>query len=184
MNFSTEIQEIIIQKLINRHNILLLACSQRSKFEQWLKFELADALACHYGFEDVIIEPPYPSSGMADLKIKGPYDTWYIELKTCNTNWRIVGVQNKTRPITKNINGIIDDFYKLKEKCSPHKGILAFILFPIPVQIWTNDKDKLLQHIDRIESECSLDSGSLMRESKFIEVTSDFGVGVFVVEAV
>ena len=52
-----------------------------------------------------------------------------IELKTPNTNWRIDGINVSTRPITKNIQSVIDDAKKLNSS----QGIVAFVLFPIPL---------------------------------------------------
>lgn len=36
-----------------------------------------------------------------------------VELKTPNTNWRIPGILNKHRPITKNFAGVVKDARKL-----------------------------------------------------------------------
>ena len=55
-----------------------------------------------------------------------------VELKTPNANWRMPGVINITRPITQNIAEIVNDGNKLRV-CSG-QGIVAFVLFPVPVE--------------------------------------------------
>lgn len=52
-----------------------------------------------------------------------------VELKTCNTNWRMQGVDNLTRPITKNVAGVVKDAKKLKH-CTG-QGIVAVCIFPV-----------------------------------------------------
>lgn len=48
----------------------------------------------------------------ADIMFKEDGETYKIELKTHNTNWRVEGIKNKHRPITKNVKSIIRDTYK------------------------------------------------------------------------
>ena len=67
----------------------------------------------------------------ADLSFRlgdGRYD---LELKTPNSNWRMPGVAKLTRPITKNLAEIVADARKLLRDAS--RGIMAFVLFPVPV---------------------------------------------------
>src|SRR5260370_42377478 len=54
-----------------------------------------------------------------------------IELKTANTSYRMPGIQNLTRPITANIDGIIADATRLQR--SKRHGIVSFLFFPIPM---------------------------------------------------
>ncbi len=177
------IQDAISTIIQNRVDIIMLACSQRSKFENWLKFELAAALAQMFGTKSIFIEPPYPSGGKADLSIQAQNQTWYLELKTSNTNWRAGGLENKIRPITKNINEIIEDIHKTREKSHPAIGLMAFVLFPIPVRIWHDERVKLLLHLHRIETQGLLIADSLVDQANFVEITPAYGVLVFVVEA-
>ena len=62
-------------------------------------------------------------------KERAKFDDWAIELKTVNTNYRYENVENKTRPITMNIQGVIDDIEKLKSTNYINKAIL-FVVFP------------------------------------------------------
>jgi len=89
-----------------------VALRQRAKFEGWLKFELA-AMVIAQGATDLIIEATY-DAGRADLSFRYGGETYFIEMKTPNTNWRISGVQSKHRPITKNIHSVIADAEKLQ----------------------------------------------------------------------
>ncbi|MFC1956911.1 hypothetical protein ACFLVY_01260 [Chloroflexota bacterium] len=91
----------------------------RAKFEGWLKVEVCGLLAPHC--ESVI-----PEKQRIDICA----DEWAIELKTVNTNIRYVGIQNKSRPITKNTESIIKDIEGLKKLDFPMKAVL-FIVFPI-----------------------------------------------------
>jgi len=123
-----QLQQWIIDILRAHPTVMDVALRQRAKFEGWLKFELAAAVIAH-GATDLVIEATY-ESGRADLSFRYGSETYYIEMKTSNTNWRIDGIRTKTRPITKNIRGIIADAVKL-HSC-PGQGILVFVLFPVP----------------------------------------------------
>jgi len=81
-----------------------------------------------------------------DLSFFYDCNRYHVELKTANSNWRMPGVYNKTRPIKKNIAGIGNDARKLSH-CSG-QGIVAFVLFPIPPHDnrWTEYLDELLQN--------------------------------------
>ena len=59
------------------------------------------------------------------------------------------GVENKTRPITKNITSIIEDAIKLKSHKG--KGIIAFVLFPIKVgsDDWKEYLNKISESIGK-----------------------------------
>jgi hypothetical protein len=121
---------------------MALAASQRAKFENWLKFELA-ACAAKQGAGELALEPPSGPGSRADLGFTYKRHRYYIELKTVNTNWRMEGVQSKTRPITKNIQGVVDDVRKLKH--CPGRGLVAFVLFPIRMA----DK-RWMAYLDRV----------------------------------
>jgi hypothetical protein len=68
-----------------------------------------------------------------------------IELKTPNTNYGMSGVENRTRPITKNINSILEDIHKLK--VNNVAGIIAFVLFPV-----RSGDDQWKVYLERIKS--------------------------------
>lgn len=116
-----EISEIIFRqitpKLESNQGVSIFA-KERAKFEGWLKVELCDSLVKYF---QVV-----PEKNRVDITFNG----WAVELKTVNTNIRYENVKNKTRPITKNVQGVIDDIEKLKSTNYPQKAIL-FVVFPI-----------------------------------------------------
>jgi hypothetical protein len=131
----TTIKQWIVEILEHRICVASIAARQRAKFEGWLKFELA-AYGLQHGATAVEVESPSSASNplheRSDITFYLSHSRYDLELKTPNTNWRLVEVVNKTRPITKNITGIVYDAQKLKY--SPGQGIVAFVLFPIPIQ--------------------------------------------------
>jgi hypothetical protein len=108
----------VIPKLENNDGLPIFA-QERAKFEGWLKVELCATIS-KYSREIV------PEENRIDVT----FDNWAIELKTVNTNIRYNNVKNKHRPITNNIQGIIDDIEKLRSTTYANKGIL-FVAFPI-----------------------------------------------------
>jgi hypothetical protein len=122
----------IVEILQSRGEVITIAVRQRAKFEGWLKFELA-AYAEKSGATDVEVEASKESSEAherSDITLYLHDVRYDLELKTPNTNWRSAGIETKTRPITKNISGIVHDVKKLQD--SVGQGIVAFVLFPIP----------------------------------------------------
>jgi hypothetical protein len=122
----------IIDVIRSRHALLAIPVRQRAKFEGWLKFELA-AHAATSGARDVRVESASAESsdeGRPDVSFTYDGVRYVVELKTANTNWRLPGVENATRPITKNIADIVKDAKKLVNYSA--KGLVAFVLFPIP----------------------------------------------------
>jgi hypothetical protein len=77
----------------------------------------------------------------ADISFFHQGEPYYLELKTPNTNWMVNGVKSLTRPITKNIQSIVLDEVKLRNR----KGIIAFVLFPVPL-----DDNRWEQYLYRI----------------------------------
>lgn len=169
------------QILVSRQDITILACQQRAKFEGWLKFELAGALNREPKIRNILLEGGYTAGGRADIVLTHCDITWFVELKTSNTNWRAEGIENRTRPIKKNIDEIIEDIKVLQGRCYPHKGLAIFILFPIPLRVWKHENEKLTYHLQRIESECGLQDRSLIHEADYIEMNNQFGVCTFLV---
>lgn len=120
----------MIAEVLEAHSeVLAIALRQRAKFEGWLKLELAAAVEKN-GYASVELETPLSmSSGeRADLGFVHGGEKYIIELKTPNSNWRFEGIENRTRPITKNIKSVIEDVEKLR---NVKNGIVAFTLFPI-----------------------------------------------------
>lgn len=141
------INKAITEILEERKDFLKIAVRQKNKFEGWLKFELAHYLE-KMGMESVEVES---MSGYKrdryDISFFYQGDPYRIELKTPNTNWKIDGIKHSGRPITANIHSIISDAKKLNS----NYGIVAFVLFPIPV------KDNRWEvYIDRISTECNI----------------------------
>jgi len=123
-------REWIVGILESHPTLVALAVRQRAKFEGWLKFELAQC-AAKDGADSVEVEPSFDNGrGHSDIAFQFGNTCYYLELKTPNTNWRVPGVANKTRPITENINSIVRDAQKLQD--CPGQGIVAFTLFPVP----------------------------------------------------
>jgi len=113
-----------------RSDLVAIAMRQRAKFEGWLKFELA-AYAQLKGAAEVTVEAATDDSSGSrrDLTFYYRGEKCNVELKTCNTNWRMTGVLDRPRPITKNVAGIIEDARKL-QKCVGH-GVVAACIFPV-----------------------------------------------------
>ena len=131
-----ELHSILIPsiiKMIEQHQGLANFASIRAKFEGWLKVEICNILSNH--FEKIL-----PEQNRIDIS----FNDWVIELKTINTNYRHVNVRNMHRPITKNVEGIIDDIDKLKRITDKNRGIL-FIVFPV-----NEDNQQWLYHSRKI----------------------------------
>jgi hypothetical protein len=107
-----------IKPLLEKNPGLAVFASERAKFEGWLKVELCGILSQHFRV--------YPEKYRVDLF----FDDWAIELKTVNTNYRTEGIKNKSRPITKNVQSIVDDIDKLRRMDIQNKGVI-FIAFPL-----------------------------------------------------
>lgn len=123
----------IIDVLRRHQPVVAIALRQRAKFEGWLKFELA-AYAEENGARGVEVEASSADSAAsrrrAHLSFYFDQVRYDLELKTPNSSWRVPGVDDKTRPITKNVAGIVSDARKLFS--SPNHGLVAFVLFPVP----------------------------------------------------
>jgi len=119
----------IVSILEANKQLLLIPIRQKAKFEGWLKFELAHYLTQN-GVADLGVESKREyNRSRTDLSFFWGGEPYGIELKTPNTNWQIGGVSSNGRPITKNIQSIVDDAMKLNSE----NGIVAFVLFPVPL---------------------------------------------------
>ena len=125
------LRQWIVQVIKQNESVIRIAVRQRAKFEGWLKFELANFAEMN-GAKSVEVETP-SSEGetkkRADISFEYLNQKYDVELKAPNSNWRMAGVVNSHRPITKNISGIVEDALKLKN--SSNQGLVAFVLFPI-----------------------------------------------------
>lgn len=146
--YDSLVRKLICEIINEKVEIVSLAIQNKNKFEGWLKFELANKLV-KLGLREVTIETKYERrKDRYDLTFMADdYYTYYIELKTPNTNWNIDGVKRCKRPITKNINSIIEDTKKLNSK----NGIVAFVLFPIP-----KGDNRWKVYLNKIQEECGL----------------------------
>lgn len=82
----------------------------------------------------------------SDVTLHDNGERYDVELKTPNTNWRVPGVRDTTRPITMNIAGIIADARKLA--LAPGWSIVCFALFPVP-----SGDNRWIAYLDRIAVE-------------------------------
>ncbi|MGD1006867.1 MAG: hypothetical protein ABR980_06520 [Ignavibacteriaceae bacterium] len=123
LNWASEIIQV-------NSEIIGLASLRRSKFEGWLKFELARKLYQNEATE-IHIEESHGNGLKCDLSFLFNNKKWFIELKTPNTSWKIPGIANLVRPVKLNRESIIKDVYKFR-KNNIANGIICFVLFPIP----------------------------------------------------
>jgi len=180
-----EIRTMLNALLLGRQDVTDLATVGRSKFEQWLKFEMAASLAKHGEFSDVAVEQQYGAGAeKADIAFTVNDTRWFVELKTPNTSWRARGVEVKTKNVTDNISEVIVDMAKLRRNCPPDNGLSVFVLFPVPTRIWTGEQSKMNLHLDRIEGACKLNQGELLQNANFVALSPDYGVVPFVIKVV
>ena len=141
MNFSDlcKIVEDDLLKKIEKHSALGIFSSQRAKFEGWLKVELCESLI-RYNHNNIS-----PEKGRIDVVV----ENWAIELKTLNTNYRYSGAENKHRPITKNVMGVIEDIIALNRTQYPYKAVL-FVVFTLEYnkEEWQIHLSKIRQHLN------------------------------------
>ncbi|MEO9885010.1 MAG: hypothetical protein ABJR05_08665 [Balneola sp.] len=142
------VRKCIVDILSTRNGLLKIPVRQRAKFEGCLKFELASHLE-KIGAENVEVESKaFHRRDRTDITFFWQEEPYSLELKTSNTNWKIDGVNSSTRPITKNIKSIVKD----AEKLNSESGIVAFVLFPIPL----ND-NRWEFYIDRISNKTGIE---------------------------
>jgi hypothetical protein len=126
-------------KLENNDGLAIFA-KNRAKFEGWLKVELCGSLSKYFG--DIVPEHDTPLKKKIDIVFKN----WAVQLKTVNTNYRYRGVEIKTRPITMNIQGVIEDIGILKSTDYENEAIL-FLAFPV-----THDNEYWQDHYQKIRT--------------------------------
>lgn len=147
-----EIFNLEIPKKIEKHKGLNYFVFNRSKFEGWLKVEIIDILTNYTN--DIT-----PEKDRIDIVV----EDWAIELKTSNTNYRYENVENKTRPITKNVSSIIKDIKDLEHNINYENKAVLFIIFPLDL-----NNSSWEQHIQKIENK--------LKELKSIEFNFENGV--------
>ncbi|SFV53908.1 hypothetical protein MNB_SM-7-985 [hydrothermal vent metagenome] len=132
-----KILEKEIPNKINQHDGLNFFIKNRAKFEGWFKVELCDILSKY-------TNNITPEKDRIDIV----FDNWALELKTSNTNYCYKDVENKTRPITKNIMSIMKDIIDLRDNKNYKNKAVVFIIFPLSKN--TKDWNK---HILKIKNE-------------------------------
>jgi hypothetical protein len=140
----------IIETIKSNMLLLRIPIRQRAKFEGWLKFELAYFLE-QKGMENVEVESKASyRRDRTDIVFFHNGEPYSVELTTPNTNWKLDGVSDICRPITKNVQSIIDDVKKLNSRT--RNGIVAFALFPIPL-----GDNRWQFYLDRINDKTGLE---------------------------
>lgn len=180
-----EIQELenkLADCLSQRKDVLRLPIKQRAKFEGWLKIELATALANDDRFMNVRLEETYQRSKKADLSFSRAGKRFFMELKTCNTNWRMEEVEERTRPITMNITSVINDIRSLKKLSHPNLGLMVMVLFPVHKKMAdASPRDKRLDlFLERIEEAAGYERGSL--RGMFVQVVGQAGILTYAIK--
>lgn len=137
-----QLNDHIVDILSKNKDKISIALKQRAKFEGWLKLELAYKLLQSYS--DVEIEHPYPCNNRKHADIYA--SNALIELKTPNTSYHTDNCVSCVRPITQNIESIIDDINKLQELGGQHEKYISFVLFPIDA------KEGYKEYVQRIKN--------------------------------
>lgn len=158
------IADTIESILSNNQDLLEIAFRQRAKFEGWLKFEIAKEF--QKSGKDTKVEYPI-AKGHVDLFA----DNCLIELKTPNTSYNCKGVAPKTRPITKNVNDIINDINKLGKlrKISEvpcYDLFIAFVMFPI------DTNKKYMRHVNKIENHIQAQKLQIIKDERTVTINS------------
>jgi hypothetical protein len=157
--FAVEMLRSWIEDIVNAHPVVMaLACAQKAKFEGWLKFELAQR-AVEAGTSLVELESGYESGERCDLCFEHESVQYAVELKTANMNYAIPGVIKRTRPVTKNIDGIAVDARKLRR--FPAVGLVAFVVFPLRI-----GDNSWQAYLERIKSDGELGADSVASVSR------------------
>ena len=123
MIHSIDIWNTVIEDFIPKlesHKGLKYFAIHKSKFEGWMKVELCESLS-------KLSDNIEPEKDRIDIVI----DNFAIELKTINTNYKTDNVLSKTKPITKNVSGILQDIEALKANKKYKKKTVMFIVFPV-----------------------------------------------------
>jgi hypothetical protein len=165
------VKEILLDNA-NR-KMLLLANKGRNKFEGWFKFELTKKILAREGINEVSVERKYitnvdgendEKTVYSDLAFTDGRNQYLVELKTANTSYALDGCNVSTRPITDNINSIINDIKKLyNARIEGNKdvtpiGLSVFVCFPLPEGGHTKlNSDPNSFHIYKILSKCKQD---------------------------
>ena len=138
MEFYTSAKIIFreLDRAIAEHEGLEVFAIERAKFEGWVKVELVRILRKY--FKGIV-----PEEEGIDIVA----DEWAIEIKTINTNYTCPLVKKKHRPITKNVEGILEDIEKLRNNTRYKNKVVFFIVFPLPENAIDTWQEKHLSKI-------------------------------------
>ena len=155
MDLIIELMQQAMPELLKR-SVLDIPLKQRAKFEGWLKVELGAALRMR-GLQVRLEHHYHDPSGKAyhaDLALTAgkTVEEHLVMLKTVNTSFRFDTIEQHTRPITKNINGVIEDIDKLMSLPDTAIGYVLFVVFPVSSDRYSR-REQLKQHLDRIASQ-------------------------------
>ena len=142
-----ELARLVLRGLAERmsaHEGLEVFAAHRSKFEGWLKVELGAIL--RERFRSVV-----PERNRVDLVA----DDWAFEVKVVNTSYRHPRAVPKSRPITKNVRGVVEDAWKLRglSDCK-HKAVI-FAALPMPgrsLEAWRAHLSKIRRELRELYS--------------------------------
>ena len=126
----------IVDVLEQHRSLLAVAVRQRAKFEGWLKFELAVS-AEKQGAESVEVETASDAGSRSDLSFLYGGQRYDVELKTCNTNWRMKGVFESDPPDYEEYPGRGYRRRQASEMPGPrHRRVLS-----LPCRVWRYPMD-------------------------------------------
>ena len=113
--------------------LLAMLVSKGQRFENWLQLEIFKSLLCTHPLLE--IERAFPGG-------KERCDFWmeenegkesWLELKLCVTNYCTkFRVNQSPRPITNQIDGVIQDAEKLRQVPAHHSRKMLLIAYPLP----------------------------------------------------
>ena len=138
---------LVLRELAERmsaHEGLEVFAAHRSKFEGWLKVELAAIL--RERFRSVV-----PEKNRVDLVT----DDWAFEVKVADASYRHPRAVPKSRPITESVRSVVEDAWKLRglSGCK-HKAVI-FAALPMPgrsLEAWRAHLSKIRRELRELYS--------------------------------
>lgn len=177
--------------ILRNQELVSIAVRQRAKFEGWLKFELARTLRRYFKNTCVEYNVNTGTYGASEDDEQAEthklvdifFDNILLELKTPNTNYANPLCEDRTRPITKNIESILGDVKKLRDILQmpnlhgSSRGFIAFAMFPLDV------KEKLyMAHIDKITKVITSHNSNGQPITKVIKLDNQIPILIYVAE--
>ena len=151
----------IVNKLIDtisQHGGCAIFAEKRAKFEGWVKVELARIFS-ELGYE---VEPEklyfidkehQVERHQVDLFSESGNTGLCVELKTVNTSYKGILAKKKTRPITMNVNSVLEDLEKLSAIKGANPQVECYVLFLVyPCE---SGNEHWQMHERRLKSRCA-----------------------------